>query len=153
MQVEIGKWGEDDVYGIKVIAENPEEQAILDRFFKGGAKANVRGGDFVQFTFADMIRRPEHDRKTRNMLEDVAKLVYRNPEEAVETLSHFREDIREESRDQLIAELSCTLGQWTGSALGSVIEGILEKLVFFPIEPMRATRVAPAPISPAPRVV
>lgn len=141
MKVEIGAWG-GDVYGIKVIAENPAEMAILDRFFEGGAKVNARGGDYVQFTFADMLK-PLGTRKARERLENVAKAVYRNPEEAVEALSAFREDIREESREELIAELSCTLVQIAENTLGSVIKERLEKMVLFPIEPLQPARRGP----------
>ena len=149
MKVEIKKWGSakgEDVFGIDVIAEDrdPEEIAILKRFFEGGAKVNVWGGSRIQFTFADMVKKPELNRKTRQRLDAVAGSVCRSPGLAVETLESFREDIREESREELITELSRTLGRMTENAVGSVIKGVLEGMVFFPIEPIRP-RVSPMP--------
>lgn len=44
-------------YGVRLIADTPEEDVIFERFWKGGVKINSRGHETLQFTFADLIER------------------------------------------------------------------------------------------------
>lgn len=55
MKVEIKKI-KDEVFGIELISEDNEND-ILERFWIGGLKINVRGHNSLQLTFADLIEK------------------------------------------------------------------------------------------------
>ena len=53
------KWAKGKIWGIDLIAENPQDEVILHRYWDGGVKVNGftgrRFGSSLQLTFADLI--------------------------------------------------------------------------------------------------
>ena len=49
---------EGDIIGIRVIAQDSEEQKVLRRLFDGGTKVNslVSNGEEIGITFSDLIK-------------------------------------------------------------------------------------------------
>ena len=49
---------EGDIIGIRVIAQDSEEQKVLRRLFDGGMKVNsvVSNGEEIGITFSDLIK-------------------------------------------------------------------------------------------------
>jgi hypothetical protein len=50
--------GKDGIIGIRVIAQDSEEQNVLRRLFDGGMKVNsvVANGEEIGITFSDLIK-------------------------------------------------------------------------------------------------